>query len=150
MIATNPFGGFVIADDFYTGYYPEQKKAERKNIKRWSDHLFRYFGLGQGSRELKKFYVITLGESKIDGTHLLVLKPKKRRAKKRVDDVMFWVDRETMLPLQVEYRSVEGDRRLVEFRSIELNGDIARSTYTMDIPSGVQVVEGFNAFGGGS
>lgn len=140
---------FIIADDFYTGYFPDQRKAERKNIKRWSEHLFRYFGLGQGSRELRKFYTIRLGQSDVPGTHLLVLDPKKRRARKRIEDVRFWVDAETMLPRMVEYRSEEGNRRLVEFESIRVNTEIAQSLYRIDLPEDVEIRTGFTPFGGG-
>lgn len=142
---------FVIADDFYTGYFPKQKKAEQKNIKRWSDHLFRYFGLGQGSEELSKFYIISLAPENDSerSTVELILMPKKRRAKKRVDSVRFLVDRESMLPVRVEYLSKRGDRRIVEFFDVDLNGEIATSTYKVDIPAGVEISKGFTAFGGG-
>jgi outer membrane lipoprotein-sorting protein len=140
---------FVIANDEYVGYYPAQKKAERKSIKRWSTQLFRYFGLGQRSEELSKFYDIALeGESDIDGTRLLVMKPKKRRARKRVEDVRFWVDERTLLPVQVEYRSVDGDTRIVEFDGMQLNVDLAAGLYEVELPADVQVSTGFTPFGG--
>ncbi len=142
---------FVIADNFYTGYFPIQKKAERKNIKRWSDHLFRYFGLGQGSEELSKFYKISLAPQ--DESHPeffeLILEPKKRRAKKRIDSVRFRVDRASMLPVRVEYLSKQGDRRIVEFFDVDVNGEIAASIYQVDIPADIEVSKGFTAFGGG-
>jgi hypothetical protein len=52
---------FVVADGKYTGYFPERKKAEKRDIKRWSEQLFRFLGVGQGSKELGKFYEISLG-----------------------------------------------------------------------------------------
>src|SRR5262245_20857239 len=47
---------FVVSDGTYTGYFPERKRAEKRDIKRWSEQLFRFFGVGQGSKELGKFY----------------------------------------------------------------------------------------------
>jgi outer membrane lipoprotein-sorting protein len=140
---------FVIARDEYVGYYPAQKKAERKSIKRWSTQLFRYFGLGQRSEELAKFYEISLEEeSELEGCSLLVMKPKKRRARKRVEDVRFWVDDGTLLPVRVEYRSVDGDTRTVEFDDMQLNVELAAGLYEVELPADVQVTTGFTPFGG--
>jgi len=140
---------FIIARDEYVGYYPAQKKAERKSIKRWSTQLFRYFGLGQRSEELAKFYDISLeAESELDGCRLLVMTPKKRRARKRVEDVRFWVDDRTLLPVRVEYRSVDGDTRTVEFRDMQLNRELAAALYELELPADVEVTTGFSPFGG--
>jgi len=137
---------FVIARDQYTGYFPTQKRAERRNIKRWSDQLFRFFGLGQGSAELAKFYRLGLDQSgeAEDGTYLLLLEPKKRRARKRVEQVRFWLDDSTYLPRRIEYRSSDGNRRTVEFHKIRVNPDLAASIYTVDLPEDVTVTKGFS------
>lgn len=143
---------FVIANDEYVGYYPDRKKAERKNIQRWSRRLFRYFGLGQGSDELSKFYEISLGDTGEagQGDHLLILEPKKRRARKRVDVVLFRIDRETLLPERIEYRGEEGDVRIVEFDRMRVNVELAGELYRLDLPPDVEVTTGFTAFGSDS
>jgi outer membrane lipoprotein-sorting protein len=137
---------FVIFQDQYTGYFPKQHRAERRNIQRWSEHIFRFFGLGQGSQELKKFYEITLDpeHDPSTGTYLLVLEPTKRRVRKRIPEVRFWLDSETFLPRKVEYRSTSGNARTVEFQEILLNPDLAASMYHVDIPADVTVSNGFS------
>jgi outer membrane lipoprotein-sorting protein len=137
---------FVIAQDTYTGYFPRQKRAEKRNIQRWSDHIFRFFGLGQGSKELGKFYHIALDESRNDtaGTFLLILEPKKKRVRKRVEQAWFWLDGSTYLPVKVEYRSNGGNTRTVEFHDIRLNPDLAVGLFTMEIPADVKVSTGFS------
>jgi len=136
---------FVIAHDLYTGYFPEQKRAERRNIQRWSDQIFRFFGLGQGSKELRRFYEISLAPANdVPGTHLLLLEPKKRRVRKRVDSVQFWLDAGSFLPTRVEYRSADGQVRTIRFDEIRLNPDLSASLYTVDIPSDVEVTSGFS------
>jgi outer membrane lipoprotein carrier protein len=137
---------FVIARDQYTGYFPSQKRAEKRNIKRWSDQLFRFFGLGQGSAELAKFYRLGLGQDDEaeDGTYLLLLEPKKRRARKRVEEVRFWLDDATYLPRRVEYRGSDGNQRTIEFHEIRVNPDLAAGIYTVDLPEDVTVTKGFS------
>jgi len=137
---------FVIFQDQYTGYFPKQKRAEKRNIQRWSEHIFRFFGLGQGSQELMKFYEITLDPTHdpASGTFLLILEPTKRRVRKRIPEVRFWLDAETYLPRKVEYRSKSGNARTIEFQEIRLNPDLAASMYHVDIPADVEVSSGFS------
>ena len=135
---------FVISRDEYTGFYPNRKRAERKNIKRWSEQIFRFFGLGQGSAELQKFYRIELVEEDVElGAYVLLLEPKKRRARKRVESVQFWLDSRTYLPQKVEYGSKDGSTRTVTFSDIVLDPDISAGLYQVDIPADFTVTHGF-------
>ena len=135
---------FVIAEDEYTGYFPERKRAERRSVQRWSEQIFRFFGVGQGSDELAKFYDITLAPTQSSGSHLLLLEPAKRRVRKRIPEVKFWLDAETYLPTRIEYRSKNGNTRTIEFHEITLNPDLAASLYEVEIPDGVKVTRGFS------
>lgn len=141
---------FVIANDEYLGYFPSRKQAERRNIQRWRDQIFRFFGLGQVSEELMKFYDIRLEEPGPDmkGTYALVLDPKKRRVKKRMESVRFWVDDSTFLPVRVEYRGHSGNTRVIQFQKIQLNPDLSAGLYNLAIPSDVTVTTGFGGIQG--
>ena len=141
---------FVIAKDEYLGYFPARKRAERRNIQRWRDQIFRFFGLGQVSGELKKFYDIRLEESGagMNDTYALVLDPKKRRVKKRMESVRFWVDRVTYLPVKVEYRDQKGNTRVIEFDQMQLNPDLSAGLYNLSLPSDVTVTTGFGGIHG--
>jgi len=146
---------FVIYRDQYTGYFPARKSAEKRSVRRLSNRIFRFIGLGQASSELQKLYDIRLEESQeqIEDTYLLVFEPKKRRVRKRVETVYFTIDAESYLPVKVEYRSKSGNTRLIEFEQITLNPDLAASLYQVDIPADVEVTKGFSglpALGDGS
>lgn len=136
---------FVIAKNVYTGYFPEQKRAEQSNIQRYSKHLFRMFGVGQGSIELRKFYNIERrAEGDTDDALLLVMSPKKKRARKLVEDVWFWIDGTTFLPVRMEARATDGSGRTIEFHNVKLDPDLAASLYEVDIPADVEVTKGFS------
>jgi outer membrane lipoprotein-sorting protein len=141
---------FVIADDQYTGYFPLRKKAEKRDIRRWGEQLFRLLGLGQASDELAKFYRIRIGDDEegLEGTILLVLDPKKKRVRKRMASVHFWIDAESYLPVRVRYASQNGDSRLIEFEQVSINPEIAASLYVVDLPDDVEVTRGFSALSG--
>ncbi len=137
---------FVIAEDQYTGYFPAQHRAERRSVQRWREHIFRFFGIGQASSELEKFYEIRLETARNDlpGTHLLVLEPKRKRVRRRVEEAWFWLDAATYLPRQVEYHNADGRSRRIEFDQIRVNPDLAAGLYRVEIPSGVEVTTGFS------
>jgi len=138
---------FVISADQYTGYFPTRNKAERRNIQRWREQLFRFFGVGQGSAELGKFYNIRLREA--DGErYLLSLEPKRRRVKKRVEEVLFWLDASTYLPTRVEYIGSDGTGRIIEFTQIQMNPDLAAGIYEVELPAGVTMTDGFSGLSG--
>jgi outer membrane lipoprotein-sorting protein len=139
---------FVVSQGQYTGYFPERKRAEKRDIKRWSEQLFRFFGLGQGSKDLEKFYGLTLGpaDPQMKGTYLLVLSPKKRRVKKNVEEVKLWVDAATLLPQRIDYVGKDGNERQIRFENTRLNPDLAAGMYSVKIPSDVRVSEGFSGF----
>ena len=141
---------FVISDDQYTGYYPKRKRAERRDIRRWGEQLFRFLGLGQASDELAKFYNIHIEETDTgeEGTILLVLDPKKKRVRKRMDSVHFWIDDRTYLPVRVRYSSHNGNTRVIEFDGMSVNPDLAASLYIVELPADVKVTKGFSALSG--
>jgi outer membrane lipoprotein-sorting protein len=137
---------FAVADGEYTGYFPERKKAEKRDIKRWSEQLFRFFGVGQGSKELGKFYEIALGApgQNDEGAYLLVLSPKKRRVRKRFDEVRLWVDATSLLPVRIEYVGKDGNEREIRLLNTRFNPDLAAGLYDVAIPDGVPITSGFS------
>lgn len=141
---------FVIRDDEYTGYFPERKRAEQRDIQRWREQLFRFLGLGQASEELLKFYDISLGETAGAGDDpvLLLMDPKKRRVRKHMEEVRFWIDRQTYLPVRVEYASKSGNRRTIEFEHMAVNPELAANLYQVEIPADVEIKKGFSALSG--
>ncbi len=141
---------FVIANDIYTGYFPVRKRAERRDIQRWGEQLFRFLGIGQTSDELARFYTIRIVEEEapVAGRVLLVLDPKKRRVRKRMESVRFWIDEQTLLPVRIEYSTRAGSTRLIEFDRIEVNPELSASLYLMDLPPDVEITKGFSALSG--
>lgn len=137
---------FVVTDGEYTGYFPERQRAEKRDIKRWSEQLFRFFGLGQGSTELGKFYEIALGDGRVGdtGPYVLVLSPKKRRVRKNVNEVKLFVDAATLLPIRIDYVGKDGAAREIDFRNTRLNPDLAAGLYDVQIPADVPISNGFS------
>jgi outer membrane lipoprotein-sorting protein len=135
---------FAISNDEYVGYFPQRKRAEKSDIHRWSERIFRIFGLGQTSAELGKFYTIRAADPGADppGTNLLLLEPKKRRVRKRVEQVKLWISSSTHLPLRIELSGRDGYVRVIQLHDLRVNPDLSASLYNIEIPAGVTVTSG--------
>ena len=140
---------YLLTEDSYTAYYPEQKRAEKVNVQNYSAKLFRAFGIGQTTSELKKYYDINLADTSGKGkTFLLILLPKKRRVQKRIETLKIWVDDQSFLPVQMEYLEPDGDSTLLGFERILINQEIQASRYQIKIPNDVIVTDSFSGIGG--
>ena len=62
--------------------------------------------------------------------HHLAFRSKKRRVRKRVESVQFWLDAKSYLPRKVEYLSKDGSTREVRFHDIQINPDLAAGIFT--------------------
>jgi outer membrane lipoprotein-sorting protein len=135
---------FAIANDEYVGYFPQRKRAEKSDIHRWSERIFRIFGLGQTSAELGKFYSIRAADPGAGhpGTSLLLLEPKKRRVRKRVEQVKLRISSTTHLPLEIELSGKDGYVRQIQLHDLRINPDLSASLYDIEIPAGVTVTSG--------
>jgi len=139
----------LISSEQLLVYYPNLKKAEEVDISRYSKRILRFFGLGQPTAELRKYYDLSLAEDpQMPDTYVLVLDPTKRRVAKRLDSIRIWIDRDMMVPRQIEYVESDGDSTRFSFRNIEINSAISPAKYDVKIPPGVQISNSFSGFTG--
>jgi len=139
----------LISSEQLLIYYPTLKKAEEVDISRYSKRILRVFGLGQSTAELRKYYDLTLAEDpQVPDSYLLLLNPIKRRVAKRLDSIRIWIDRDLMIPRQIEYVEADGDSTRFTFRNIEINSTISPARFDVKIPPGVQVSNSFSGFTG--
>lgn len=139
---------FIITESMYVAYYPSLKRAEEVPIKKFiGKRLFRFIGLGQSIDELGKYYEFSLADrSDIPGSHLLLLKPRKKSVRERVAEMKIWVDEKTYLPRQLQYVEADGDSTVLAFQDIRVNVEVATQRFSIDLPRDVIVSETFNGF----
>ena len=124
-------------------YYPKQKKAERGTSARVHDYILRFLAIGQTSDNLKKFYEVSLDSSntEVKDAYLLVLKPRKRMIKKAVKDVLFWIGKDRLLPVKMQWREPDGDSTTITFDEVKMNPEIQANVYHIEIPKDVQIIK---------
>lgn len=129
----------VIADGFLTTYYPDLRKAEKVDVKRFEDRIFRYMGASGAIDELGRYFDFTFTDSKSKPEFVLDLTPKNRAVAKRVKRIKLWIDKKTYLTSKIEYVEGDGDLTRYAFTNIRINEPVPQSRFALTLPSNVKV-----------
>ena len=129
----------VIADGFLTTYYPDLRKAEKVDVKRFEDRIFKYMGASGAIDELARYFDFTFTDSKSKPVYVLDLTPKNRAVSKRVQRIKLWIDKKTYLTSKIEYVEGDGDITRYEFTNLRINEPVPHSRFALTLPSNVKV-----------
>lgn len=129
----------VIAGGYLTTYYPELGKAERIDVKRFEDRIFKYMGATGAIDELARYFDFTFTDSKSKSVFVLDLTPKNRAVSKRVRSIKLWIDKSTYLTSKIEYVEGDGDITRYEFKNVRINENVPPSKFALTLPSTVRV-----------
>ncbi|MGN6186849.1 MAG: LolA family protein [Thermoanaerobaculia bacterium] len=129
----------VIAGGVMTTYYPELGKAERIDVKRFEDRIFKYMGASGAIDELARYFDFTFTDSKSKPVFVLDLTPKNRAVSKRVQRIKLWIDKTTYLTSKIEYVEGDGDITRYEFTNVRINEAVPPSKFAIALPGNVKV-----------
>jgi outer membrane lipoprotein-sorting protein len=129
----------LIADGMLTTYYPDLKKAEKIEVKRFQDRIFKYMGATGAIDELSRYFDFTFTNKPSDPAYLLDLKPKTGAVAKRVQNIKLWIDKKTYLTTRIQYTEGDGDVTKYEFTHLRVNEPVAQSRFVLNLPATVHV-----------
>lgn len=130
----------LISGGMLTTYYPQLKKAERMEVRRFEDRIFKYMGAASGAiADLEKYFNIRFVEAKGAGSYTLELTPKTKMVARRVKKITIWIDRQTYLTNKFEYVEADGDLTRYTFTNVRVNRALPASRFTLNLPPGVKV-----------
>lgn len=137
----------VFAQDVLTTYHPDRATAERVETSRRHRRFLRVLAGTQPLDELSSTFAITLQDPGPPAPYRLTLTTTNRLLARRLESVALAVDRDLLLPVEVEYLEADGDRTRYEFSRIELNPDLDPSLFHLELGDDVRV-ETVDASGG--
>lgn len=129
----------LIADGMLTTYYPDLKKAERIEVKRYQDRIFKYMGASGAIDELGAWFNFTFTNTSDKPYYALDLDPKSKTIAKRVRHIRIYIDKTSYLTTQFEYTEGDGDKTRYEFTNVKVNAPVEQSRFTLQLPSSVRV-----------
>ena len=130
----------LVSDGWLTTWYPELNRAERIEVKRYEERIFRYLGATAGAiADLNAYFDFRLVDAKAKPYYTLILTPKSNRVARRVRRIEVRVDRESYLTTALEYVEGDGDRTRYDFSDIRVNGALSEQRLELSLPPSVQV-----------
>ena len=129
----------LIADGILTTYYPDLNKAERIEVKRYQDRIFKYMGASGAIDEMGAWFNFTFTNTSDKPYYVLDLAPKNKAVAKRVRHIKIFIDRKSYLTTQFEYTEGDGDKTRYEFLNVKINAPVAQSRFSLTLPSSVRV-----------
>jgi outer membrane lipoprotein-sorting protein len=129
----------VIANGTLTTYFPELNKAERIDVRRFEDRIFRYLGASGTIDELSRYFDFTFTDTATNPFWVLDLTPKSRAVAKRVKRIKIWIEKSTYLASKFEYVEGDGDITRYEFTNVKINQPVAQARFSLALPPNVKV-----------
>jgi outer membrane lipoprotein carrier protein len=129
----------LIANGMLTTYYPDLNKAERIEVKRYQDRIFKYMGASGAIDELGAWFNFTFTNTSDKAYYALDLDPKSKTIAKRVRHIRIYIDKTSYLTTQFEYTEGDGDKTRYEFTNVKVNAPVEQSRFTLQLPSSVHV-----------
>lgn len=129
----------LIANGTLTTWYPELNKAERVDVKRFEDRIFKYMGASGALDELGRYFDFKFTNKPSESTYLLDLKPKTGAVAKRVQRIRIWINKSDYLTSKIEYVEGDGDITRYEFKNIKVNAPVAQNQFVLSLPPNVRV-----------
>jgi outer membrane lipoprotein carrier protein len=129
----------LIANGMLTTYYPDLNKAERIEVKRYQDRIFKYMGASGAIDELGAWFNFTFTNTSDKPYYTLDLDPKNKAVGKRVRHIRIYIDKTSYLTTQFEYTEGDGDKTRYEFTNVKVNAPVEQSRFTLQLPSSVRV-----------
>lgn len=129
----------VIAGGVLTTYYPDLSKAEKVDVKKFEDRIFRYMGATGAIDELAKYFDFTFTNAPSKPTYALDLTPKTRTVAKRVQRIRIWIDKASYLTTKIEYVEGDGDITRYEFTKVRINEPVPQSRFALALPATVKI-----------
>src|SRR3954447_25343303 len=87
----------LIAEGVLTTYYPDLRKAEKIEVKRFQDRIFKYMGASGAIDELGAYFNFTFSNRADQPTYVLDLSPKSKQIARRVRHLKIWIDKKSYL-----------------------------------------------------
>lgn len=129
----------LISGGQLTTYYPQLNKAERIDVKRFEDRIFKYMGASGAIEELGRYFDFTFTDTASSPTWVLDLTPKSRTVARRVKHIKIWIEKSSYLTTKLEYVEGDGDLTRYEFAHIKVNNPVEQSRFTLNLPPNVKV-----------
>jgi len=131
----------LIDGDTFKAYYPTLHKLKSARITRMRHRIFNFLLATEPLEKLKNHFQVELRFSQKKSTFTLVLTPLTPRLAKYIRSVMLIVDKQLLLPVEVQIQERDKDSTRLVFSNHAINTPLPQGTFRLDVPPGTAVEE---------
>jgi outer membrane lipoprotein carrier protein len=120
-------------------WYKDLHRAEKVQVGRYSDAVFKYLGASGSLETLMDYFSLRVDFPKGSEPYKIDLVPRYKRVEKRLRDMSVSIDGKLFVPVELSYTEPNGDSTHYEFSDFKVNHPIPAAQFQLDLPADVDV-----------
>jgi outer membrane lipoprotein carrier protein len=129
----------VINGSELVTWYQDLHRAEKVQVGRYSDAVFKYLGASGSLETLMDYFSLRVDFPKGSEPYRIDLVPRYKRVEKRLRDMSVAIDGKLFVPVELSYTEPNGDSTHYQFRDFKVNQPIPATHFELDLPQDVDV-----------
>ena len=129
----------VINGEELVTWYQDLNRAEKVQVGRYSDAVFKYLGASGSLETLMDYFSLRVDFPDGNEPYLVDLVPRYKRVEKRLRDMKVAIDGKLFVPVELAYTEPNGDSTRYRFSDFKVNEPIPAKHFELDLPAGVDV-----------
>jgi len=120
-------------------WYQDLHRAEKVEVGRYSDAVFKYLGASGSLETLMDYFSLRVDFPKSSEPYKIDLVPRYKRVEKRLKEMSVAIDSKLFVPVELSYTEPNGDTTHYEFSDFKVNQPIPAKHFQLELPKDVDV-----------
>jgi outer membrane lipoprotein carrier protein len=129
----------VINGSELVTWYKDLHRAEKVQVGRYSDAVFKYLGASGSLETLMDYFSLRVSFPKGNEPYRVDLVPRYKRVEKRLKDMSVAIDSKLFVPVELAYTEPNGDSTHYRFTDFRVNQPIPAGQFALELPADVDV-----------
>ena len=129
----------VINGQELVTWYQDLHRAERVQVGRYSDAVFKYLGASGSLETLMDYFSLRIDFPDGDEPYRIDLVPRYKRVEKRLREMKVVIDGRLFVPIELSYVEPNGDFSRYVFTDLHVNQPLPAAHFELSLPSDVDV-----------
>ena len=109
--------------------WPDRRERETIDISRTQKRIDQYFTQASIGQLRSMFEIAAQPDSAIRGTDRVDMRPRRKQIKEGLDRLELWIDRESLLLVQMQMTFPGGDRKTIRLEDVVVNAPVNDGTF---------------------
>lgn len=129
----------VINGQELVTWYQDLGRAEKVQVGRYSDAVFKYLGASGSLETLMDYFSLRIDFPKGSEPYRIDLVPRYKRVEKRLKEMSVAIDGRLFVPVELSYVEPNGDSTEYQFTDFRVNQPLPAAHFELELPPEVEV-----------